>query len=84
MDNAAMKDWFNKLFADYDLEYKAVFGNPTWLCSGNMFAKIEKGKFVIRLDQADKAALMEKNPKVGKHIMFNGMHAKDADCFPKW
>ena len=81
MEKLEMKAWFEKLLAGCDLEYKAVFGNPTWLCNGNMFAKIEKDKFVLRLALADKEALMKQIPQVEKYIMFNGMHGKDYVTF---
>ena len=81
MDKKEMQVWFDKMFKGLDLECKNVFGNPTWLCNGNMFAKIEKEKFVLRLSQDDKAALMAAIPAVEKYIMFNGMHGKDYVTF---
>jgi len=81
MENPEMKSWLEKQFAGMALESKTMFGNPAWLVNGNMFAKIEKGKFVVRFDPKDRDELIAKIAKVEKYVMFNGMQTKDYAAF---
>ena len=80
MDKNEMKSWFEKQLGGFDLEFKTLFGNPTWLVNGNMFAKVEKEMFVFRIGADDKAAMTAAIP-VKQYIMFNGKPVKDFVTF---
>jgi len=80
MDSLEMKNWLDKQLAGMKIEAKTMFGNPAYLVNGNMFAKIEKGKFVVRLDPKDRDDLAAKTG-AEKYVMFNGMVTKDYIAF---
>ena len=76
-----MKAWLDKQFEGLALESKTMFGKPMWLVNGNMFAQIDKGKFVVRMSPADKDDCIAKVKGVAVYVMFNGKESKDNVSF---
>ncbi|MCL2519608.1 MAG: TfoX/Sxy family protein [Spirochaetaceae bacterium] len=78
---ADMTDWLTTQMEHYPLQYRPMFGYPTWFYNGNMFSSVHGENIMLRLKPADQAAMMEAFDEVQPFVALNGKAMKDYVMF---
>ena len=77
-----MVDWLTTQMADFPVDYRPMFGCPTWFYNGNMFASVHGDRIMIRLSKNDQLEMMKQFDLVQPFVAVNGRTMKDYIMFP--
>ena len=81
----ANRDLIEKLeaaLAGYDADPRFMFGSPTFFVNNNMFAGVHQDTVILRLSEADRAALYGEHPDIGPFTPMEGRPMKEYAALP--
>jgi TfoX/Sxy family transcriptional regulator of competence genes len=68
---------------DYPCDRRFMFGSPTFFVNGNMFAGVHQDTVILRLADAERAALFNKYPEAGPFTPMPGRPMKEYAALPE-
>jgi TfoX/Sxy family transcriptional regulator of competence genes len=80
--NQDLIDRLEEELAGYDAERRFMFGSPTFFVNNNMFAGVHQDTVILRLAEADRAALFKEHPDIGLFTPMEGRPMKEYAALP--
>lgn len=77
-----MKDWLTKQMEGLPVNYRPMFGYPTWFYGGNMFTSVHGEMIMLRLSAEDQKTMMKQFSEVQPFVALNGRAMKEYVMFP--
>jgi TfoX/Sxy family transcriptional regulator of competence genes len=81
--NPKLIELLEKVVIDYPCDRRFMFGAPTFFVHDNMFAGVHQDTVILRLSDADRAALFAKYPEAGLFTPMPGRPMKEYAALPE-